>query len=130
MARDMNLARCAVVFVLALGCKTTTEQAQSGGLRLNKTSQSSDGGQPAIAQSSGGLGLRVETSSDHDLAIIKCRVLEDGTVRNCNVMKNTSTVQNVTLIQKLEATRAKPTMRDGGAVETDYVFNLKFEKKH
>lgn len=108
MARNLNLARCVVIFVLALGCKTTTEQSQSGG----------------------GLGLRVETSSDHDQAIIKCRVLEDGTVRNCNVIKNTSAVPSVTLIQQLEATRAKPTMRDGGAVESDYVFNLKFGKKH
>ena len=60
------------------------------------------------------------------LMIVKCKVLADGTVQDCRVIKTLPFLAE-TVVHKLESMKIKPATFQGKPVSVDYVFNLNFK---
>jgi hypothetical protein len=72
-------------------------------------------------------GVR-SVESVEQFAIVKCRVLEDGSVRECHVIKGLEGSPQLTegVLKQLTATKVKPFEVEGKPVAHDYVFNFRF----
>lgn len=65
----------------------------------------------------------------HGMMIVKCKVLNDGTIEDCRVIK-TLPFLGESVIKKLQSMRAKPGTFQGKPISIDYVFNFNFQMPH
>jgi protein TonB len=63
------------------------------------------------------------------MMIVKCKVLADGTVQDCRVIKTLPFLAEA-VVKRLEAMKVKPATFQGKAVSVDYVFNFNFKMPH